>query len=124
MQEVKVSKAIINERKELQICLIVKESDFTNTEYELFRLAKINGDLLDLKATGLVNWKPNEELKKLRQKLALEIKTYSNKFHKKEEDIINELYIKYWVKSRSELMESELEEEIESFKTANMSWIA
>jgi hypothetical protein len=42
MQEVKITKAVLNERRELSVNLLIKEGDYTEVEAELLRQAKIN----------------------------------------------------------------------------------
>lgn len=44
MQDTKITKAVINERKELSINILVKEWDYTLQEHELLRIAKIEGN--------------------------------------------------------------------------------
>lgn len=48
LTEVKITKAIVNERQELVCSFICKAGDYTDTERLLLQNAKTNGDLLDL----------------------------------------------------------------------------
>jgi len=124
MQEVKITKAILNERKELQVNLLVKEWDYKETEAQLLRQSKINWDLLDISFTWLKQWNQDQERKSKLNQLALTMTTYSDKFWVKLEDLVNGLYKKYNIKSRKELTDSALDSEIESYKSSIMSWLA
>jgi len=118
MQDTKITKAVINERKELSINILVKEWDYTLQEHELLRIAKIEGNSIDWELSGLVKSDQDDEIKSHRQQLALVMSDYATKFHKKPEEVNEELYKKYKVKSRTELTQVELQYEIESYKTA------
>lgn len=121
MKEVKVNKAIVNESKQLVVSFVCKEGDYTGTELELLRQAKINGDLLDLEFTWLISWDKEEELREKRQQLGLSMKDYATKFWLKEQDVIDALYKKYKVKSRVNLTYEQLEESLESYRVAIMT---
>ena len=54
----------------------------------------------------------NNEISKLRQRLALAIKDYAKKAKTSEEDVIIGLYTRYRVESRTELSRDQLEEAI------------
>lgn len=41
LQDVKITKAIVNERRELQVHLIVKPDDYDEATAEVLRLAKV-----------------------------------------------------------------------------------
>lgn len=64
------------------------------------------------------------ERKSRLQSLALIMKEYSMKFHTPEEKLIQNLYTRYNIKSRSELLIHEIDAEIESYKSAILSGIA
>lgn len=123
MIEIKITKAIQNERKELACSFICKEWDYSCTELELLRQAKINWDSLDLEITWLLKNEIDEQIKELRQQLYLSMKDYCNKFHITEEVEEKKLYDKYKIKSRTELSSKQLEEEIESYRTSNYNLI-
>lgn len=118
LKDTRITKAIINERKELAINILIKEWDYTPEEYELLRIAKIEGNSIDWTLEGFGKADNDEEIKKARQQLWLVMTDYSMKFHKKPDEVIQELYNKYRVKSRTDLTLVELQYEIESFRTA------
>jgi len=117
MQEVKITKAILNERRELQVNMIIKEWDYTEIEAELLRQAKNNWDLLDLHFTGLLKEDPNKNRKEKIQKLAWLMSVYCEKsWNNINEEKIN-LYTRNRVKSRSELLDNQLDNEIDLYLT-------
>lgn len=117
MQEVKVTKAILNERRELQVNLLIKEWDYTDIEAELLRQSKINWDLLDLQFTWLVKEDPNKNRKANIQKLASLMSLYCEKFWNNINEEKLNLYTRNNVKSRSDLTDSQLDSEIEIYLT-------
>lgn len=118
MTDTKVTKAIINERRELSVNLLIKEWDYTEIQAELLRQCKLSGDTIDITIAGLVKADNEDEIKKARQVLALTMEDYCRTFHYIADSINNALYQKYWVKSRSDLTLAQLQEEIESYRTA------
>lgn len=118
LKDIKITKAIINERKELSINILVKEWDYSMEEHELLRMAKIEGNSLDFEIVGFAKSDVWEEIVKARQQLALVMNDYAQTFHKKIETVKEELYNKYNVNSRQELTLVELQYEIESYRTA------
>ena len=117
MQEVKITKAILNERRELSVNLLIKEWDYTDIEAELLRQAKINWDLLDLVFTWLVKEDPNKNRKANLQKLASVMSVYCDKTNWNIEIEKGILYKRNNVKSRSDLTDSQLDSEIETYIT-------
>lgn len=117
MQEVKVTKAILNERRELSVNLLIKEWDYTDIEAELLRQSKINWDLLDLQFTWLVKEDPNKNRKANIQKLASLMSLYCEKTNWNIEKEKQEVYERNNVKSRSDLTDSQLDSEIETYLT-------
>ena len=115
MQELKVTKAIINERKELVVWLLIKEWDYTEIEAELLRQSKNNWDLLDLQFTWLVKEDINKNRKVNIAKLASIMSAYCEKFNKSIEDEKQYLYKRNNVKSRADLTDSQLDSEIETY---------
>ena len=115
MQEVKITKAILNERRELSVNLLIKEWDYTDLEAELLRQAKINWDLLDLHFTWLLKVDPNKNRKSNIAKLASIMSAYCDKFNKSIEDEKQCLYKRNNVKSRADLTDSQLDSEIETY---------
>ena len=118
MQDIKICKAIINERRELSVNLLIKEWDYTEIEAELLRQCKLSGDTIDIVISGLVKADNEDEIKKARQVLGLTMEEYCRQFHYISASINNALYQKYWVKSRSDLTLAQLQEEIDSYRTA------
>ena len=117
MQEVKITKAVLNERRELSVNLLIKEGDYTEVEAELLRQAKINWDLLDLVFTWLVKEDPNKNRKANLQKLASVMSVYCDKTNWNIEIEKGILYKRNNVKSRSDLTDSQLDSEIETYIT-------
>lgn len=118
LKDTKITKAIINERKELAINILIKEWDYTPEEHELLRMAKIEGNSIDWTLEGFWKADNDEELKKARQQLWLVMTDYAMKFHKKPDDVTQELYAKYRINSRTELTLVQLQYEIDSYQTA------
>jgi len=58
----------------------------------------------------------NDEIPKLRQRLALVMSEYSQKTKTSEEDVKNGLYTRFNIKSRVELTRSQLEEAIQFYQ--------
>jgi len=117
MQEVKITKAILNERRELSVNLLIKEWDYTDIEAELLRQAKINWDLLDLAFTWLIKEDPDKNRKANLQKLASVMSVYCEKTNWNIETEKQTLYKRNNVKSRSDLTDSQLDSEIETYIT-------
>lgn len=118
MQDIKITRAIVNERRELSVNLLIKEWDYTESEAELLRQCKLSGDTIDIVISWLVKADNEDEIKKARQVLALTMEDYCRTFHYIADSINNALYKKYWIKSRSDLTLAELQEEIDSYRTA------
>lgn len=70
--------------------------------------------------------KNDDEAEKKRnlQILAVTMSEYTQKFHQNEDEIKKNLYKRYNISSRSELKNSDIIAEIESFRTAIISGIA
>lgn len=124
LSDVRITKSIINERRELQVNMIVKNGDYDEITAELLRNAKIEWNTLDFLLDGLTLADNEIERKKALQTLILTIKEYCHKFHTSEDDIVKNIYLRYKIKSRSELSLADIQSEIESFKTAIMTWMA
>lgn len=121
MKDIKVTKCIINERRELSVNLLIKEWDYTEIEAELLRQCKLSGDTIDIVISWLVKADNEDEIKKARQILWLTMSDYCRQFHYKGEDVLEQLYKKYKIKSRTELTLEQIQNEIESFKSAIIS---
>lgn len=124
MKEIKFTKCIINERDEMICNFLCKKEDYTTQEWQLLKNAKNNWDLLDLTFTWLKEWNQDQERKSKLQQLAMNMTTYSDKFNVKLDLLTNLLYKKYDITSRRQLKDSDLDAEIEMYKTSIMSWIA
>lgn len=116
LRDTKITKAVINERKELSINILVKEGDYSVQEHELLRIAKIEGNSIDWILEGFEKSDNEAEIKSHRQQLAMIMNEYSTKFHRP--DAVDDLYKKYKIKSRMELTLDQLQQEIESYRTA------
>lgn len=118
LKDAKITKAIINERRELQVTLIVKSEDYDDVTAELLRNAKIEWNTLDFTITGLTLTESEQERKNRLQVLVMTMKEYASKFHIEEEMLKQNLYNRYDIRSRSELSLAEIDAEIESYKAA------
>lgn len=124
LKDAKITKAIINERRELQVNMIVKSEDYDDVTAELLRNAKIEWNTLDFTITGLTLTKSEQERKNRLQVLVMTMKEYASKFHIEEEMLKQNLYNRYSIRSRSELSLAEIDAEIESYKAAILSGIS
>lgn len=59
----------------------------------------------------------------MRQTLALSMREYSEKFGIDLEKVKQDLYKKYWIKSRKELSSSELQKEINIYQVCITFWM-
>ena len=121
MKDIKVTKCIINERRELSINLLIKEWDYTEIGAELLRQCKLSGDTIDIVISWLVKADNEDEIKKARQILWLTMSDYCKIFHYNWDYITQQMYKKYKIKSRTELTLEQIQNEIESFKSAIIS---
>ena len=115
MQEIKISGFKLNSRDELSFRVLIKKEDYTLGERELIKNAEINWDLLDFEVIWLVNWDIEKVRKeKLRRLNGLMVDYCFNNFI----DIILEkerLYERNKVRSRKDLTDSQLDQEIEIY---------
>lgn len=116
MQDVKITKAIINEREEMVVNMLIKKWDFEKKEWKLLSNCKINWDTIDLQVTWLTPWSEDEEIKQKRKDLYFEMKAYANYMQESIELIEQQLYEKYNIESRKELTASQIDEEITSYR--------
>lgn len=116
MQELKITKAIVNERKELVVSFICKEWDYTEVDAELLRQAKNQWDLLDLEFKWFIRWDIEKQNKKNLVRLNLLMIDYCEKSNSNMEDECKKLYNTYTVKSRRDISPSHIEAEIECYK--------
>ena len=122
MKEIKITKAILNERRELQVNMIIKEWDYTQVEAELLRQSKINWDMLDLEFTWLVKEDVTKNRKAKLQKLASLMSVYCDKSLNNYEDEKVSIYLRNNVKSRIELTDEQLDYEIDLYITGLKEW--
>lgn len=123
MQEVKITKCIVNERNEAQIYLLVKQWDYKASELELLKQAKLNGDLLDLEFTGFVKGNETDQSKKNLQILDAYMKRFCEEFWEDFTTHLKKFYEYNKIQSRTELAPEKVEEFIESYKIACNTWI-
>jgi hypothetical protein len=124
MRDIKVTKCVINERKEVAVSFLIKEWDITIQEHELLRIAKLDWNTIDLEITWLTNWDKENELKAKRQALAILQEQYCERFRYNIEDYLALFYNRIKVKSRTELNGEQLDEEIDSLKASLLSNIS
>lgn len=117
MQDIKVTKSVINERQELQVSLLIKKWDYSKQEYHLLCNSKIDGGTLDMTITWLVEWVKSEERKQKLKDLAFQMGLYVENVQEDIQKVTQDLYDKYKIKSRTELSDSDLDIEIENYRT-------
>jgi hypothetical protein len=107
--------------KELRFAVIVKQGGYDTVGAEFISRAKDNGDELDIEVTGLQaipeSQKQDERAKK-RSTLAYLMDLYADQAGLSKEHHLNTFYLKKGIKSRTELTDSQLDYEIDSYKTA------
>lgn len=119
MQEIKISSFKLNSRDELSFRVLIKKDDYTLAERELIKNAEINGDLLDFEIIGLVNWDAEKVRKEKLQRLNGLMVSYSWWLHWCFEDEKQNVYLRNKVKSRKDLTDSQLDQEIEIY----LNWL-
>lgn len=122
MQEIKITKSIVNERKELVVSFLVKEWDYTEVEAELLRQAKLEWNLLDISFEWLTKWDTQEERKKELQRLGWLMARYCELSWTSEIQETDRLYKKYGIQSRTQLTDEQLSTEIETYKAWVMQY--
>lgn len=121
MQEIKITKTVVNERKELIVSFICKEWDYTEIEAELLRQAKNEWNFLDISFDWLVKWTEDQRKKEL-QKLGWLLAKYCENAWISESTEIQRLYNKYWIISRTQLTDDQLSVEIESYRAGLLQY--
>lgn len=116
MNEIKITKVIVNERKELVVSFICKEWDYTEVEAELLRQAKTQWDLLDIEFKWLTSWDIEKHNKTNLVKLNWIMMVYCEKANIGMEEECKKLYERHKVTSRRDISPSDVEAEIESYK--------
>ena len=122
MKDIKITKSVINERQELQVSLLIKKWDYSKQEYHLLCNSKIEWGTLDMEITWLVNWEKNEERKQKLKYLAFQMGLYAENVQENIEKVTQDLYERYKIKSRTELSDSDLDIEIEGYRTGKFIW--
>lgn len=98
----------IDSSENLVFTLKIKKTDYTDWMRQFIFDCYNQWKQLDLEVVWLVE--KNDEIPKLRQRLALIMKEYAHKMWDSSESIENLLYFRYTVKSRTELTREQLEE--------------
>lgn len=117
MQDIKIWWVKLNARDELVFKVTCKAGDYTPVELQLLKNAEVNGDMLDISFTWLTNWDKEKQRKEKVQKLVFLMQTYCNKSNSDMEQEKQKLYTRNKVKSRSELNSSQLDYEIDLYKS-------
>jgi hypothetical protein len=107
--------------KELRFAVIVKQGGYDTVGAEFISRAKDNGDELDIEVTGLQaipESQKQDERSKKRSTLAYLQDQYAESIGADKGYVVDKLYQKYKIKSRTELTDAQLDYEIESYKTA------
>ena len=117
MQDIKIWWCKLNARDELVFKITCKAGDYTPAELQLIKNAEVNWDMLDLQFTWLTNWDQEKNRKDKIQKLVFLMQTYCEKSNSDIEQEKQNIYTRNKVKSRSELTISQLEYEIDLYKT-------
>ena len=119
MKEIKISSFKLNSRDELSFRVLIKKEDYTLWERELIKNAEINWDLLDFDIIWLVNWDIEKVRKEKLQRLNGLMVTYSEWFTWCFEDEKQNVYLRNKIKSRKDLTDSQLDQEIEIY----LNWL-
>lgn len=119
MLDCKITKATVNESDELQLNIRVSPGNWTENERQILKDAKLKGNEVTLSIEGLnvpTKDETEQRIKDKRQILASSMDWYARETNQKLHDVTDKLYSRYGIKSRTELTESELDEEIASYK--------
>lgn len=121
MRDIKCTKAILNERRELVVSFVCKPGDFTETEALLLQNCKLNWDTLDVEFTWLTESRETENNVRCRklQTLWAIMERYCESSGTTIDEEQERIYQKYLVWSRKQLSDEQLDFEIESYK----AWI-
>ena len=98
----------IDSSQNLVFTIKVKREDYTPAMQQFIFDCYNQWKQIDLEVVGLKE--DTNELPKLRQRLAMVMKEYAKKWNVEEDWVIECLYNKYHIKSRSELTREQLEE--------------
>lgn len=98
----------IDSSENLVFTLKIKKTDYTDWMRQFIFDCYNQWKQIDLEVVWLVE--KNDEIPKLRQRLAMVIQDYSNKTKTTEERNIGSIYLRYGVDSRTQLTREQLEE--------------
>ena len=115
MRDIKICSLRINARNELSYKVIIKEWDYSVQEQEVLKQAEVNGDTLYMEITWLSLQDNDKKRKSDLNWLHCLMDSYAEKTNKKVEELIQEMYKKYKVKSRTEMRDEDLMNEIENY---------
>ena len=114
--EVQITSPQINSQRMLVFRVRCKPEDFTEEVRNAIFDASDNWTPLAL-VLAEFQWERKEDpLPKMRSKLAFIMKQYAEKQWMNENDILQKLYLRHWVTSRTELTEEQLKEEIDRYE--------
>lgn len=117
MKDIRTSNLKINARNEISFKVLAKPWDYSLVELELLKNCEINWDMLDIEITWLVNWDTEKLRKEKLVKLNWLIDIFCKKSWNDMQAEIVTLYLRNRVQSRTELTDSQLDEEIKTYKT-------
>lgn len=108
----------IDSSQNLVFTIKVKKEDYTQAMQQFIFDCYNQWKQIDLEVVWLVE--KNDEIPRLRQRLALVMSDYSSKTKKDDDVIVTSLYRRYNVKSRTELTREQLEESIRFYSDGIM----
>jgi len=121
IKETKLTNIKKNKFEEITITFHIKKEDYSEQDekllYELYR--NWNYWVLVFQDVEFNDntWKSDKEIKsKKLQHLVLLMEQYKDKEWTSIEELKKQMYLKYWIQSRTELTIEQLEKEIESYK--------
>ena len=88
LKDIKITKAIQNERNELVVSFLVKREDYNDVDAELLKQAKITGNMIDIEFMGLRVVDGQEERSKKLQMLGGLMSSYAEKSHLKLDSLL------------------------------------
>ncbi len=120
IEEAQILSPSITSRRELKFSLKAKVEDYTEEDRNAIFDAFENGDSV---AVVLVPFqKEQDQMPKLRQRLALLMKEYCEKEGYKENEEESRLYARHGITSRTELSEENLRKEIGRYEAGLLSY--
>ena len=122
MKDIKISNFKIDARELLTFKVTVKQWDYTQIDAQLLKNSENNWDLLDIEFSWLLKWDIDKFRKWKIQSLAYLMNTYCDKFHIDLDAEKTNLYVRNKVKSRADLTDAQLDDEIEKYKLGLMQF--